>query len=199
MKTIKEEINHEIIIERSRFICYLKRISSIQEGTNFVNEIKKRHWDASHNCSAMVYHNNARSSDDGEPSGTAGVPMLNVLKHNDLDEVVAVVTRYFGGVKLGAGGLIRAYSNSVSEALQYATIVEVIEMTIVDIIVDYSHGNTISSKVSIPIQSTEYLSEVRLSFYVEPQNLDSFLDEIKNLTNANFTYEIRENIMHTKS
>ncbi len=199
MKTIKELITHEIIIERSKFICYLKRINSIQEGTDFVNEIKKKHWDANHNCSAMVYHNNARSSDDGEPSGTAGVPMLNVLKHNRLDEVVVVVTRYFGGIKLGAGGLIRAYSNSVSETIKSATVVEVIEMTVVDIIVDYAHGNTISSKISISVQATEYLSDVRLSFFVEPENIDSFLSEVKNLTNANFTYEIKENIMHIKS
>ena len=199
MKTIADEVKVEIVIERSRFICYLKRINSIQEGTDFVNSIKKIHWNANHNCSAMIYHNNARSSDDGEPSGTAGVPMLNVLKHNDLDEVVAVVTRYFGGIKLGAGGLIRAYSNSVSEALQNSKIVEVVEMTVIDVVVDYANANTISSKVSHPIQNTDYNLDVTFTFYIDPLEIDVFVKEITNLTSANFTHEVKHNIMHIKN
>jgi len=199
LKTIADEVKVEIVIERSRFICYLKRINSIQEGTDFVNSIKKIHWNANHNCSAMIYHNNARSSDDGEPSGTAGVPMLNVLKHNDLDEVVAVVTRYFGGIKLGAGGLIRAYSNSVSEALQNSKIVEVVEMTVIDVVVDYANANTISSKVSHPIQNTDYNLDVTFTFYIDPLEIDVFVKEITNLTSANFTHEVKHNIMHIKN
>ncbi len=199
MKTIADEVKVEIVIERSRFICYLKRINSIQEGTDFVNSIKKIHWNANHNCSAMIYHNNARSSDDGEPSGTAGVPMLNVLKHNDLDEVVAVVTRYFGGIKLGAGGLIRAYSNSVSDALQNSKIVEVVEMTVIDVVVDYANANTISSKVSQPIQNTDYNLDVTFTFYIDPLEIDVFIKEITNLTSANFTHEVKHNIMHIKN
>ena len=199
MKTIADEVKVEIVIERNRFICYLKRINSIQEGTDFVNSIKKIHWNANHNCSAMIYHNNARSSDDGEPSGTAGVPMLNVLKHNDLDEVVAVVTRYFGGIKLGAGGLIRAYSNSVSEALQNSKIVEVVEMTVIDVVVDYANANTISSKVSHPIQNTDYNLDVTFTFYIDPLEIDVFVKEITNLTSANFTHEVKHNIMHIKN
>lgn len=199
MKTIGDLVVSETIIERSRFICYLRRISSIEEGTAFVNEIKKKHWDANHNCSAMVYHNNARSSDDGEPSGTAGVPMLNAIKHNDLDEVVAVVTRYFGGTKLGAGGLIRAYGGAVSEAIKQARIAEIIEMTVVDIMVDYSNANTLQSKIEVPIQNQEYLSEVRFTFYIEPSRVNEFIEQVRNITSANFTHHIKENIMHEKN
>jgi len=198
MKTIGKQLENEIIIDRSKFICQMKRINSIEEGIAFVNSVKKLHPNATHHCSAMIYHNNARSSDDGEPSGTAGVPMLNVMKHNDLDETAAVVTRYFGGVKLGAGGLIRAYSTSVSETFTDDDIVEVIEMTIIEVSLDYANANTVSSKVSVPVQNTEYMSDVLLTFYVEPALIDSFISEITNLTNANFTHQLKENIMHIK-
>lgn len=198
MKTIGKLQLNETIIERSRFICQIKRIESIEEGVEFLNSVKKEHSNANHSCSAMVYHNNARSSDDGEPSGTAGIPMLNVLKHHGLDEVVAVVTRYFGGVKLGAGGLIRAYSGAVADALLDADIVEVVEMTVVEILTDYSNANTVSSKVSIPVRNTEYLSDVRLTFYVDPDKVDGFLNEVQNLTSANYTHVIKGTIKHIK-
>jgi len=118
--TIKEDGQSEIEIKKSRFICSLKRIKTEEEAKDFIQALKKEHWKANHNCSAFVLgekNDIQRSSDDGEPSGTAGVPMLEVLKKNELINVVAVVTRYFGGTKLGAGGLIRAYSSAVSHAL----------------------------------------------------------------------------------
>lgn len=170
----------------------------MEEASEFINSIKKEHWNANHNCSAVVLHNNARSSDDGEPSGTAGVPMLNVLKHNALDEVVAVVTRYFGGIKLGAGGLIRAYSSAVSEALQHAKVVEIVEMQVVKVSTDYANANTVSSKVSKTVQNTEYMSDVTLTFFVDLDEVDAFLSEITNLTSANFTYELPEIILYKK-
>ena len=104
-RTIKEDNQHEVEIKKSRFICFLKRIETEEEAKAFIQQIKKEHWKANHNCSAFVlgdHHEIQRSSDDGEPSGTAGVPMLEVLKKNDLINVCAVVTRYFGGTKLGA-------------------------------------------------------------------------------------------------
>ena len=126
-RTIKENGQSEIEIKKSRFICSLKRIESEEEAKNFIQEIKKEHWKAHHNCSAFVIGEKneiQRSSDDGEPSGTAGVPMLEVLKKNQLINVAAVVTRYFGGTKLGTGGLIRAYTHAVSQALSDIGIVE---------------------------------------------------------------------------
>lgn len=119
MFTIVKDFRQEIVIEKSRFICTLKKVHSEAEAQEFVKAIKKEFWDATHNCSAYIVDEMAqRSSDDGEPSGTAGLPMLEVLRKNKLTNTAAVVTRYFGGIKLGAGGLVRAYTNSVAEAVK---------------------------------------------------------------------------------
>lgn len=125
--TIQKDFRHEIIIEKSRFICTLKKVSSEEEAAEKLKEIKKEFSDANHNCSAYLIGENGefqRFSDDGEPSGTAGIPILEVLRKRHLHNVLAVVTRYFGGVKLGAGGLIRAYGKSISEAIDAAGIAE---------------------------------------------------------------------------
>lgn len=119
MFTIVKDFRQEIVIEKSRFICTLKKVQSEAEAQEFIKTIKKEFWDATHNCSAYIVDDMAqRSSDDGEPSGTAGLPMLEVLRKNKLTNTAAVVTRYFGGIKLGAGGLVRAYTNSVAEAVK---------------------------------------------------------------------------------
>ena len=119
MFTIVKDFRQEIVIEKSRFICTLKKVHSEAEAQEFIKIIKKEFWDATHNCSAYIVDEMAqRSSDDGEPSGTAGLPMLEVLRKNKLTNTAAVVTRYFGGIKLGAGGLVRAYTNSVAEAVK---------------------------------------------------------------------------------
>ncbi len=119
MFTIVKDFRQEIVIEKSRFICTLKKVNSEAEAQEFIKAIKKEFWDATHNCSAYIVDEMAqRSSDDGEPSGTAGLPMLEVLRKNKLSNTAAVVTRYFGGIKLGAGGLVRAYTNSVAEAVR---------------------------------------------------------------------------------
>lgn len=119
MFTIVKDFRQEIVIEKSRFICTLKKVHSETEAQEFIKAIKKEFWDATHNCSAYIVDEMAqRSSDDGEPSGTAGLPMLEVLRKNKLTNTAAVVTRYFGGIKLGAGGLVRAYTNSVAEAVK---------------------------------------------------------------------------------
>ena len=119
MFTIVKDFRQEIVIEKSRFICTLKKVHSEAEAQEFIKTIKKEFWDATHNCSAYIVDEMAqRSSDDGEPSGTAGLPMLEVLRKNKLTNTAAVVTRYFGGIKLGTGGLVRAYTNSVAEAVK---------------------------------------------------------------------------------
>ena len=119
MFTIVKDFRQEIVIEKSRFICTLKKVNSEAEAQEFIKAIKKEFWDATHNCSAYIVDEMAqRYSDDGEPSGTAGLPMLEVLRKNKLTNTAAVVTRYFGGIKLGAGGLVRAYTNSVAEAVR---------------------------------------------------------------------------------
>lgn len=119
--TIKEAGIHEIIVKKSRFICQLKRVTTEKEAQDFIAEMKKKHYKATHNCSAFILRTTPlikKSSDDGEPSGTAGLPMLEVLEKKQLTGVVTVTTRYFGGIKLGTGGLIRAYTKSVSESLE---------------------------------------------------------------------------------
>lgn len=123
--TIAAAVEKEIVIKKSRFIARIEPVRSVSEAEAVIAGIRKRAWDAGHNCTAMITGlrgDQARSSDDGEPSGTAGVPMLEVLLRRELTDVVAVVTRYWGGVKLGAGGLVRAYSSAVSEALDGASL-----------------------------------------------------------------------------
>lgn len=118
--TIAAPVTRELVVKKSRFIAHLVPVRSVAEADEVIGSIRRQYWDARHNCTAMVTGvtgDQARSSDDGEPSGTAGIPMLEVLRRRGLTDVVAVVTRYFGGVKLGAGGLIRAYSTAVSDAL----------------------------------------------------------------------------------
>lgn len=130
MPRLKEEFINEFEIEKSRFICYLNRAFNEDEAKSYILKIKKLHPNATHHCSAFLIGEHCelqRSNDDGEPSGTAGVPMLESLRMNQMNDVVAVVVRYFGGIKLGAGGLIRAYSKSVSEAIKLAPLTEKIK------------------------------------------------------------------------
>ena len=118
---IKKEITNETIIERSKFICLIKRVETEEEAREVLSFVKKNHPFATHNCYAFALKSGAaRFSDDGEPQGTAGQPMLEAIKNNGLYNVIAVVTRYFGGIKLGAGGLVRAYSGAVSSAIGLA-------------------------------------------------------------------------------
>ena len=130
MFTILRDYRNEIVIEKSRFICSLKKVKSEEEAQEFIKAVKKEFWDATHNCSAYLVDDLAqRSSDDGEPSGTAGIPMLEGLRKNNLTGTAAVVTRYFGGIKLGAGGLVRAYSGSVAGAVKECGLAEKILMS----------------------------------------------------------------------
>lgn len=117
---IKGEYTNSITIDRSEFICYLKRIDDIDEFNDYLLTIKKRHYDATHHCSAYLSEKTKRSNDDGEPSGSAGLVILTTLEKSGLTDVGAIVVRYFGGIKLGMGGLIRAYGKAVSETLKIA-------------------------------------------------------------------------------
>ena len=126
MSTIAGTTVHELVVKKSRFITRVAHVGSLADAESVIAAVRKQYWDARHNCTALVLGpggDQQRSSDDGEPSGTAGIPMLEVLRQRALTDVVAVVTRYFGGVLLGAGGLVRAYSTAVSQALDAATLV----------------------------------------------------------------------------
>lgn len=139
--TIAAPVVHEFVVSKSRFITHVVPVPDPAAADAVIADVRKQAWDARHHCSAMVtgvLGDQARSSDDGEPSGTAGVPMLEVLRRRGLTDVVAVVTRYFGGVKLGAGGLVRAYSTSVSETLDRAALVHRQART--DVTLDVPHA-----------------------------------------------------------
>ena len=146
--TIAGTVEHEIVVTRSRFVTTVAPVTGVEDAERIVADVRRRYWDARHHCTAMVtgvLGDQARSSDDGEPSGTAGVPMLEVLRRRDLTDVVAVVTRYFGGVKLGAGGLVRAYSTSVSETLDDAALVHRVELIRVDVTAPHADAGRIDN------------------------------------------------------
>lgn len=191
--TIKEDGQSEIEIKKSRFICSLKRIKTEEEAKDFIHALKKEHWKANHNCSAFVLgekNDIQRSSDDGEPSGTAGVPMLEVLKKNELINVVAVVTRYFGGTKLGAGGLIRAYSSAVSHALNEIGIVEGKLQKEVFVQIEYPLLGKLQHYLEqnkFYVKDTQFLENITLCVMV--QNEENFKQAVIDLLNGQVSFE----------
>ncbi|CEG29079.1 YigZ family protein [Bacillus sp. B-jedd] len=188
--TVKQTGSHEINIERSRFIAHVARAETEEEAQAFIADIKKQHWNATHNCSAYLIGENdhiQKANDDGEPSGTAGVPMLEVLKKKKLKDTVVVVTRYFGGIKLGAGGLIRAYGKATSEALTEIGIVERRLMRVIHTTIDYTLLGKVENELrSSPYQIKEihYLDKVEIETYVEEEKQEEFIASIVNLTSG---------------
>lgn len=184
-KTIAANGIVEEDIKKSRFICHLKRVETEEEGRNYIAQIKKEHYKANHSCSAMIIGEDGqvkRSSDDGEPSGTAGIPMLTVLEKRELTNVVAVVTRYFGGIKLGAGGLIRAYAGSVAHALDEIGTVEIKELNGIQIQLSYSQYQTFANFLEdkqLQEFDTQFGTEVITHVYVDKDKVET---TIANLT-----------------
>lgn len=194
--TIKEDGFHEIEIKKSRFICSLKRVTTEEEAKTFIAQIKKEHWKANHNCSAFIIGSRSeiqRSSDDGEPSGTAGIPMLEVLKKNDLINVVAVVTRYFGGTKLGAGGLIRAYGQSVSQTLTEIGLVQGKQQQKLFLTIDYTNlgkaQNFIENSAYF-LKDILYEERVTLICLIDVSLINSFIEEMTEQLNGQLTVKL---------
>lgn len=189
-KTIENSYFTEWEISKSRFLTYLKHVENETDAQEFINSIKKKHFDARHNCSAYIIGERSeiqKSSDDGEPSGTAGSPMLEVLKKNELSDIVVVVTRYFGGIKLGAGGLIRAYGKSVTLGLEVSQIVKKsifncyqleINYDLLGMLENYLHQN------EIRIQDKAYTDKVIFTILLPQTTTDNTLKDITNLTAA---------------
>lgn len=168
---VKGRSEYEIVINRSRFITTLLPIENADEAFDEIKKISKKYSDATHNCYAFVSNREnteQRFSDDGEPQGTAGMPMLEVLKKRNVRMTLAVVTRYFGGIKLGAGGLVSAYSRSVSEALDNADVVRCDRAGFYEVVCDYSDLKRLSDEIGkcAQITATEYGDKVTLSFAV---------------------------------
>lgn len=178
---LKGENNTTIVIEKSRFICYMKHINSESEYKEYLSLIKKKHYDATHVCSAMIIDNIKRSSDDGEPSGTAGVPILNVLEKNNLNHTCALVVRYFGGIKLGAGGLIRAYTSSVVETINNSTIVEDIEYPKYGLVLSYETANKIDHFLRNQTNLLDTIYETEVTYIFALDNINK-IDSIKEYT-----------------
>ncbi|MEH7342607.1 YigZ family protein [Bacillus sp. JJ1532] len=188
--TVKEYGENEIVIQKSRFIAYVTRAETEAEAQDFIQQIKKKHWDATHNCSAYMIGENdqiQKANDDGEPSGTAGVPILEVLKKKHLKDTAVVITRYFGGIKLGAGGLIRAYGKATSEGIDATGIVERKLMRVMHTKVDYTWlgklENELRSSV-YTIKDIHYLDNVEFETYVEEEQTENFINWMVELTNG---------------
>ena len=174
-RTISQDGQVQEEIKKSRFICHAKRVYSEEEARDFIAAIKKEHYKATHNCSAFIVGEKSeikRTSDDGEPSGTAGVPMLGVMENHQVTNVCFVVTRYFGGIKLGAGGLIRAYAGSVALAIKEIGLIEIKEQAGLRLKMSYSQyqnfDNFLKAENLIEFD-TEFTDLVATTIYIDKQ------------------------------
>lgn len=177
--TLKKEASDEFVEKRSRFIGYAKPVTTQEEAMDFINSIRSKHWDATHNVYAYVLREgqSRRYSDDGEPSGTAGVPVLDVLLKENITDCVVVATRYFGGVLLGAGGLVRAYSHTSKIAVDAAGIIKMSVCTVMSVTCDYNFYGRLSSLVpefAGVIEDTVFGENVTVSFYMPKANVPLF-------------------------
>lgn len=181
--TVAGEATVEQIIEKSRFITYVKPVSSKEEADDFIASIKKKHKDATHNVPAMVIGDKFQiqwASDDGEPQGTSGAPIVQMLVSEEITNVALVVTRYFGGIKLGTGGLVRAYTSSAKLGISAAGQVDVKEMSVVTYRLDYSVFNKIQNfhfTSDVKFANIVYADAVSCEIVVDP----SFVEEMKNM------------------
>ena len=186
----------ELVIKKSRFICSLQRISSEEDAQNFIKEVQAANRKANHNCFAYLVGDQdqvQRESDNGEPSGTAGVPILESLQMAKLHNVVAVVTRYFGGIKLGAGGLIRAYSNVTTEAVHHAGIVQRIKQLQIAITVSYRQYDALLyylKEHQLAVSNEDYGINVTTNVFINEATADDTIAQLQN--RFNYQLEIQK-------
>lgn len=204
VKILLEESTGEIIEKKSRFIAYIKPVNTEEEATAFIESIKKKHWDAKHNCSAFTIGNNneiTRCSDDGEPSGTAGRPMLEVLTGQGIHNIAAVVTRYFGGILLGTGGLVRAYQSALKEAIKDSKIGELVAGAGYKLDMDYNDYNKIQSYLlseNYLINNSIFEEKVTLEVTVPISDEEKFVKNIIELTLGRIKYDRTGDIQYIK-
>ncbi len=198
--TVEKPIVNEIIIEKSRFICSVMPVNGEDEAKSFVSSIKNKYKDATHNCYAYVADEGGfyvKFSDDGEPQGTAGMPMLEVLKNRKLYRVAVVVTRYFGGIKLGAGGLVRAYSDCVCKGLDLANVISYVESSIIKLEVSFSTYPKILkyfSSITHNVLSNEFTdSGVIINFAIPCDNFESVKTDILDISSGKCKMDEIEN------
>lgn len=185
--TVRSETSAEFVEKRSRFIGYIKPVTTEEEAVSFIEALRAKHWDATHNVYAYSIRNGnlCRYSDDGEPSGTAGTPVLSVLTKGNITDAVIVVTRYFGGVLLGAGGLVRAYSHSAALAVEASGLVTMRSCKLCRTSCDYSQYGRVSSLIPEcggVIDSSEFTDVVSLDFHMTAEQLDRMLPMLADAT-----------------
>jgi uncharacterized YigZ family protein len=189
-KTISHGGEAEYKIQKSRFIAHTSPVKTEEEAQAFIHAIKKQYFDARHNCSAWILgrqSNLQHSNDDGEPGGTAGNPILESIKKNSLTDIVIVVTRYFGGIKLGAGGLIRAYSHTAVLGIEASCIVQILEFQRVAITIDYTLLGTVENELrqkGIRLANKSYTENVTLTLLLEKEKAGNILASLTDLTAA---------------
>ena len=183
MKSIRKITTYKWIIKKSEFICTLIPCNNEEEIDKIIHQYQEKYHDANHNCIAYIVGNQKRANDNGEPSGTAGLPMLDVLEKNNLTNIIAIVTRYFGGIKLGAGGLTRAYRQSVADALKEADIVEKFSVPLYKITIDYSYTKKFEHLLKVHKIKCTNIEQVSYTCYLEDE---SFLSIIQDLTNNTY-------------
>ncbi|NMB95121.1 MAG: YigZ family protein [Clostridiaceae bacterium] len=190
-RTVLKDATAEIEEKKSRFIANVKPVTSEEEAVEFINNLKAKYWDASHNVYAYFISGESiiqRFSDDGEPSGTAGIPVLEVIKRMELQDLVVVVTRYFGGILLGAAGLVRAYSKSASLGIEAAGIITKKLCQLVNIIIDYSTLGKIQNKIinmGYTIKSIRYTQDVEIDVLVPVKDVEMFIESVNDAANGN--------------
>lgn len=200
-KTVNKHTEVEIIEKKSRFIANVFPINSEKEALELINKIKKTHYNARHNCFAYVINEKIpiiRFSDDGEPSGTGGKPILDLILNENIKNILVVVTRYFGGILLGTGGLIRAYGKSAKEGILKAEIIEIGLYSTIYLTVEYSILGKVEyniQKAGYVIFDTEYSDFVKFTVYVDFLEKENFINEITEITNNTCNFQVGENIM----
>ena len=191
-KTVENESSDFFIEKKSRFIGYVCPVKTQEEATEFINKIKSKHWDATHNVSAFVLRENniQRCSDDGEPSGTAGVPVLDAILKSGVVDVCVVATRYFGGTLLGAGGLVRAYSHTSKIALEAGNIITMAQCSVLETTVDYSfyeRMNILLSEFNANILNTDFADSVKITFSIKEAYQTSLEDKLLDVSNGKYS------------
>lgn len=197
-KSIKDETSFETVVNRSKFICYLCPVEHEITATDYINHIRDLHKTATHNVYAykLIEYNKKRYSDDGEPHKTAGLPVLDVIEKNDLTNIVAVVTRYFGGTLLGTGGLVRAYSNAVIETLKKAEIVTFKNCAAFEILCDYDLYGKISNVLSencAIIHNSDFFDKIRIKFHIETKYVETLKKDLMNVSSGNLNLKFVKN------
>lgn len=197
-KTVYEGGEGEIVVKKSRFIATVRPVTSEEEAAAFITGMKKKYWDASHNCSAYVLGERfqvQRMSDDGEPQGTAGKPMLDVLLGEEIHDIAVVVTRYFGGTLLGTGGLVRAYSAAVQEGLENSIIITRYLGSKLELVTDYTNLGRLQylfGQRKIPVLDTVYADDVQMVVLVPEEETRAVVAEITEGTNGQVQAVIKE-------